>query len=222
VSPEDERELRELADAIKADAGGGVVSMHLSALAAMQWDPYRGARDDWPAIYNAWLLFGEEYRLESQWHGTLAVAGPRGRRGSPVRLLRYACFGIWCELWDVPALVASARRWCELELAAMRGPMGPSASVVDCFLAGKPKVGAAIEWAAVRRNFSRGGLKRDAVHNDSYPFDVLAPELAWCARAGQTVPRLTTTITTFPPRQEWPITPVTEAALMAVGSSSYA
>jgi hypothetical protein len=57
-----------------------------------------------------WLLFGEKYRLQSFVHGRLAHAGPRGRVGSAFRLLPYACFGIWCELWSVPALAGASGR----------------------------------------------------------------------------------------------------------------
>jgi hypothetical protein len=216
-----EANLVALTEAIASDAQAGALAIHLGSLASSQWDPYRGVREDWTAIYNMWLLLGEKYRLESIWHGTLAFTGPKGRMGYGVHLLQYTCFGIWCQLWDVTALVDAARKWCELEKAALRDAIGPSASVVEAFLAGRPNAGAAIEWAAIRRNYSRGGLKRPAVHNDNFPFDVLAPELAWCAAAGQTVPRLSA-MSNFPPLQEWPVTSVTERALIAIGSSPWA
>jgi len=168
-----------------------------------------------------WLLLGEQYRLQSFWRGTPASSNLRGRRGSVVDLLKYAPFGIWCSLWDRPALVAAARKWCQLELESLAGPVGPAASVVDSFVAGTLPAGAAMEWSGIRNKFSRGGLDRPPVHNDAYPYDVLAPELAWCKQAGQTV-RASRAIVEFPPLREWPVTSVTEGALIALASSRWA
>lgn len=215
-----ESALASLLAAIAEDANPGTLSMHLGHLASSQWHPYTQIRDDWASIYNMWLLLAEQYRLESFWSGSPAFTGFHGRSGSISNLLQYACFGIWCKLWDRSALVSASRTWCELELASLKTPIGPSASVVDCFMADMLTPTAGSDWAKIRRKFSRGGMRRPAVHSDFYPYGILAPELAWYKNEGQTIDPANV-LDTFPPFPDYAVTPVTERALMAVATSQW-
>ena len=213
--------LASLNDAIDKGEHAGLVSMHLGSLASLQWDAYGRSREDWASIYNMWLLLADLYRLEFFWEGAPASTNVQSRKGSLSSVLKYACFGIWCGLWEKPALAERSRGWCESELAALKGSLGPSASLVECFMANHLTPSAAAEWSGIRKKFSRGGMNRPEVHNDYFPYDILAPELAWCAKEGQVVPR-STAIVVFPRIQEWPLTSATESALIAIASSRWA
>jgi hypothetical protein len=187
--------------------GIGLIAGAVRRCAAAQWNP-RDAPKDWNAIFSMWLLLGESYRIERR-----SPVGTGARQGrSLVRVLHWTMYGIWANVWRTPVVADALATAIAEELPALEDRLGPSRSVIAAFLGRTAPAGAAAEWLSIRNHY-RGGMKHDPTHNEFFPYDVLAPELAWCRASGQPVGR-TSCVTVFPDHEQ--LTPSASAERVLV------
>lgn len=186
--------LAELRKLLEEKESIALVASQVRMCAASQWSPEGAGRGDGNGLYSMWVLLGEAHRLEA----IAPLGSPARGRANLCRVLQWSMYGIWARVWGVPTVAEQMVERVEEEVGQLREGLGPSESVVRAFLGGTVPAGAAGEWLSIRSRY-RGGLRHPPTHNESSPYHILAPELAWCWQVGQEVGRCSY-ITAFPDR----------------------
>jgi hypothetical protein len=183
------------------------------------WDRDCARAVDWVAAYNVWLLLWEVYRLKDLWHKLPGCYG--GRRGNLPLLLELIMYGFWCRVWAYDELDARVGGICARHLELGAGPINSAIKpVIEAYFATRLAPDAGEILAAARAKANKRPYDAGPFHTEFWPYDTLAPELAYCRRLGLHVPAVRG-VGEFPQPDRARVFEEVEEALVAVGCSRW-
>jgi len=212
--------LRKLLDDVKEQAPPGVLSMDLSSIAsAMMKGMSAPTSLDWNRVYSAWLLIGESLRMQRHFLELPVYRGTR-KNAEDYWLQQLMMYGLWCRAWDAAEWEPTLNEWIDHELTRDLGNLGPICRrLLDHWNTAHPTQSDADELMELRRRCTKSPPRSMRDHL-FFPYDKIAPELAWCRRRGLRV-RFDTVAIDLPARDSLNVDAIVTDALVAAGSTHW-
>jgi hypothetical protein len=130
-------------------------------------------------------------------------------------------YGFWCRTWGYHEFDARVGGICarhlELPMERLNSVVKP---VIDLYLAARLPPDAGVMLAEARAKGRKAPFERGSMHTEFWPYDTLAPELAYCQRLGLSFPAARG-VHDFPDPAGLAVMPEVEEALVAVGCSRW-
>jgi hypothetical protein len=181
-------DLERLMSDIHSRQNPGILGDDLRFIAVSLWKLRCSESIDWNGVYGVWLILGDSLKFQALWRTLPAFGGRPDRSADFGFILELVMYGFWCRVWNVVPFDQLIRSWVTSEMSLGETRPGHLCwPLIHCYLKNEAHQETVNTLAQIRTDSKSASFDDGPYHTDIFPYDMLAPELAYHARQGKPV-----------------------------------